>query len=101
MPIFEELLGRGWKPRREKSVGVRGLRRDMRWVVLGVCLGKERLWVGYGGGGGGEKGGVENVECRDEKDETRDQRTKGVQLVESIILYQQNECEGMGNREGR
>lgn len=31
---FVLLCWRGWKPRREKSVGVRGLRRDMWWVVL-------------------------------------------------------------------
>lgn len=37
------LCWRGWKPRREKSVGVRGLRRDMWWVVLwrGLLYGRE------------------------------------------------------------
>jgi hypothetical protein len=31
---LELVCERGWKPRREKSVGVRGLRRDIWWLVL-------------------------------------------------------------------
>jgi len=55
---FVLLCWRGWKPRREKSVGVRGLRRDMWWVMLW-----RRLL-------GGREAGL-RMECRDRESEGR------------------------------
>lgn len=55
--------GRGWKPRREKSVGVRGLRRDM-WVGGSWCwvCASWRLFDGMGGGV------VDGMECREREE---------------------------------
>jgi hypothetical protein len=67
-------------------------------VVLGVCLWWERQWVDMEAEDERRAGSrMWNVE----KDETRDLRTKEIKVVESIVLCQQNECEGIENREGR